>query len=201
MKMENRKKMQTNKYATPLDDLSRDARAYLDTRLDDVKLNTAKGLSQASGILTSIILLFIVAGAFLLILSAACVIRLGEVMNSYSLAAFVVAGVLLLILLVLVLLRNHLFTGTYKALFLNLFFPDNAPKEELDIAILKNQVKMNKQEAKLTRSYMSARDYYTPSRIVGEALSRISAKRLGVSSDSLIPALIRLIFGYKRKKS
>ncbi len=190
-----------NKFTTPLDDLTRDARAYLDSRLDDVKLNTTKGLSQASCTLTSIILLFIVAGAFLLVLSAACVIWLGEIMGSYSLAAFSVAAVLLLILLILFLLRNHLFMNTYKTLFLNLFFPDNAPKEELDIAILKNQVKMNKQEAKLTRSYMSARDYYTPSRIVGEALSRISAKRLGVSSDSLIPALIRLIFGYKRKKS
>ena len=190
-----------NRYTTPLDDLTRDARTYLDTRLDDVKLNTAKGLSQASCTLTSIILLFIVAGAFLLTLSAACVIWLGEIMGSYSLAAFSAAAVLLLILLILFLLRNHLFKNTYKALFLNLFFPDNAPKEELDIAILKNQVKMNKQEAKLTRSYMSAREYYTPSRIVGEALSRIGAKTLGVSSDSLIPALIRLIFGYKRKKS
>ncbi len=189
-----------NKYTTPLDDLTQDARSYMDTRIDDVKLNTVKGLSQASCTLTNLILLFIVAGAFLLILSAACVICLGEAMNSYSLAAFSVAGVLLLILLILFLLRNYLFKNTYKSMFLNLFFPDNAPKEELDIAILKNQVKMNKQEAKLTRSYMSAKDYYTPSRIVGEAVSRFSAKKLGVSSDSLIPALIRLLFGRKKKK-
>ena len=191
---------ETSRFTTPLDNLNRDARAYLDASLDDVKLNVTKGLSQASCTLTSLILLFIVAGIFLLALAAACVIWLGDIMGSYSLAALTMAGVLLLVLLMLFLLRNHLFKNTYRALFLNLFFPDNPPKEELDIAILKNQVKMNKQEAKLTRSYMYAREYYTPSRLVGEALSRIFARSAGLSSDSFIPALIRFIFGSRKNK-
>lgn len=176
-----------NKFTTPLDNLARDARAYIDASIDDVKLNAAKGLSQASCTLTSLILLFTVAGTFLLVLAAACVLWLGEILCSYSLAAFATAGALLLVLLILFLLRNHLFKNTYRALFLNLFFPANAPKEELDIVLLKNQAEKNKQEAKLTRSYMYARDYYSPSRIAGEALG-------------LIPALIRLIFGYKKKR-
>ena len=195
--MENKEK---SRFTSPLDNLNRDARAYLNASLDDVKLNVAKGLSQASCTLTSLILLFIIAGIFLLALAAACVIWLGDIMGSYSLAALTMAGVLLLVLLMLFLLRNHLFKNTYRTLFLNLFFPDNTPKEELDIVILKNQVKINKQEARLTRSYMYARAYYTPSRLVGEALSRIFAKSIDIPSDSFIPALIRFIFGSKKKK-
>ena len=89
-----------SKFSAPADNLVSETRGYIDAQIDNVKLRTVKGLSQGTSAIASLLLIFIVANALVLALSFALVLWLGEVLDSYAGAAFIVAGILLLLLVV-----------------------------------------------------------------------------------------------------
>lgn len=121
--MMQRKRLKMSEFLEPLSDLSQTAKEYIDLRVDEVKLKTAKGLSVSIGRILSYMVLLLVAANLLLVLSFAAVLFLGDALKSYGLAALIVSAVLAVILFVLFLLRNKLFSGGFVKLFVKLFFP------------------------------------------------------------------------------
>lgn len=121
--MMQRKRLKMSEFLEPLSDLSQTAKEYIDLRVDEVKLKTAKGLSVSIGRILSYIVLLLVAANLLLVLSFAAVLFLGDALKSYGLAALIVSAALAVILFVLFLLRNKLFRGGFVKLFVKLFFP------------------------------------------------------------------------------
>lgn len=115
-------------FSQPAEDLGREAKAYLDARLDDLKLRTVKGLSISMSKLAALSLLFGVFTAFVLALSFGLVLLLGAVMGGkYALAALLVALLLGIVLALLILFREKLFRNTFVPVFVKLFF---APEED-----------------------------------------------------------------------
>ena len=112
-------------FSRPAEDLSREAQEYLDLRLDDVKLRTAKGLSVSASRLVGIILLLGMATNLVLVLSFGIILLVGELVGSYAWAALGVAAVLGVVLWILVRKRDTLFKDTFVPLFVKLFFSDN----------------------------------------------------------------------------
>ncbi|MBR6054982.1 MAG: hypothetical protein IKP46_06550 [Bacteroidales bacterium] len=118
-----KKRLKMNEFLEPLGDLSQTAKEYVDLRVDEVKLKTAKGLSVSVSRILSYMVLLLVAANLLLVLSFAAVLFLGDALKSYGLAALIVSAALALLLAVLFLLRNKLFRGGFVKLFVKLFFP------------------------------------------------------------------------------
>ena len=121
--MMQRKRLKMSEFLEPLSDLSQTAKEYIDLRVDEVKLKTAKGLSVSIGRILSYMVLLLVAANLLLVLSFAAVLFLGDALKSYGMAALIVSAALAVILFVLFLLRNKLFRGGFVKLFVKLFFP------------------------------------------------------------------------------
>ena len=115
-----------NNFTQPVEELGRSAREYVDLRVDDLKLRTAKGLSLSVSKILSMILILGVVSVLLLSLAFALVMLIGEALGSYGWGAMIVAGVLLVVLVVLVALKDRLFRDSFVRLFVKLFFgPDD----------------------------------------------------------------------------
>ena len=112
-----------SEFTRPVEELSGEAKQYVDLRLDELKLRTARGLSITLTKLVGLFLMLGVLTALLLVLSFACVLLLGELLGSYAGAAFIVAGVLLVGFILLWVYRERLFKNTFVPLFVKLFFP------------------------------------------------------------------------------
>ena len=127
--------------------LVKDARSYVDARVDNLKLRSIKGLSEGTSSLASLLLIFIVLGAFVTVLSFALVLLLGELLNSYALGAFIMAGVLLLLLVILLLCRKRLFKDNFVAMYTDVFYKkEEKPlglrdQETLDDAIIQTEMR------------------------------------------------------------
>lgn len=114
-----------SEFSRPAEDLAREAQEYLDLRLDDIKLRTAKGLSVSASKLVGVILLLGMATNLVLVLSFGIILLVGELAGSYAWAALGVAAVLGIVLWILIRKRNTLFRDTFVPLFVKLFFSDN----------------------------------------------------------------------------
>ena len=112
-----------NKASENLGRLVQDSKAYADAKIDDIKLKTVKGLSQGSSTLARMLLYFAIGSTLVMALAFAFVLLLGEIIGSYALAAFIVAGVLALALVIIFLLRGKLFRDSFVPMFADLFFP------------------------------------------------------------------------------
>ena len=123
------RKPKMSEFLEPLGDLSQTAKEYIDLRVDEVKLKTAKGLSVSIGRILSYIVLLSVAANLLLVLSFAAVLFIGDALKSYGLAALIVSAALAILLAVLFLLRNKLFRGGFVKLFVKLFFPSDEDEQ------------------------------------------------------------------------
>ena len=119
-----------NKASENLGRLVQDSKAYADAKIDDVKLKTVKGLSQGSSTLARMLLYFAIGSAMVMALAFAFVLLLGELIGSYALAAFIVAGVLALALVVIFLIRDKLFRDSFVPMFADLFFPKEEEEEK-----------------------------------------------------------------------
>jgi len=113
-----------SEFTKPLKDLAGDAQEYVDMKVEDVKLRTAKGMSVAMNELVAIVLILAVATIVLITLAFAFVLLLGDLVGSYALGAFIVAAFFLVILVVLFTRRKKLFINSFLKTFLNLFFSD-----------------------------------------------------------------------------
>ena len=112
-------------FSRPAEDLSREAKEYLDLRLEDVKLRTAKGLSVTASKLVGLFLILGVGISLMLVLSFGLILLIGELVGSYAWSAIGVAVLLGLALWILIRKRDTLFRDTFVPLFVKLFFSDD----------------------------------------------------------------------------
>jgi hypothetical protein len=112
-------------FSKPAEDLSREAREYVDLRLENVKLRTARGLSVAASKLVGYILIVGLATSLVLVLSFGLILLIGELIGSYAWSSIGVAALLGIGLWILIRKRDSLFKDTFVPLFINLFFNDD----------------------------------------------------------------------------
>ena len=112
-------------FSRPAEDLSREAKEYIDLRLEDVKLRTAKGLSVTASKLVGLFLILGVGISLMLVLSFGLILLIGELVGSYAWSAIGVAVLLGLALWILIRKRDTLFRDTFVPLFVKLFFSDD----------------------------------------------------------------------------
>lgn len=193
-----------SQFTEPVENLFQDSKVYLDKHLDNVKLRTVKGLSQTVSAIGKMLVIFAVASICLLALSFSFVMWLGELLGSYALGGFIVAGVLLLATVVLVLLRDKLFKNSFIPLFEGIIIPEREDEnqESLDQAIVEAGKEIEMQEAALRSNLAQAQNYYAPSRLLNEGLrvAGETAGRVGFGIGSMIPLVWRRLFGRKRLK-
>lgn len=194
-----------NKFTEPVERIVEEGRIYLDQQLDNVKLRTVKGLSQGTSALAGMLLIFAVGGALLLVLSFALVMWLGEMMDSYALAAFIVAAVLLVAVVVLVLVYKKLFRNTFVSMYAEILQPQQkeSTQEGLDGAIENTKEHIREQEYVMKACLNQVQDYYTPSHLLNEGLRQagLRAGKARYSLASRIPSILRFfLFRNKKKK-
>ena len=119
-----------SEFTRPVEDLSQSAREYIDLRVDDLKLRTAKGLSVSLNHLLSMILVLFSATVALLAFSFGCILLLGQAVGSYALGAFIVALFLAVVTWILFRLRDRLFLGGFIKMFIGLFFEENEEDDD-----------------------------------------------------------------------
>ena len=194
-----------SKFTEPARRVVQESGGYLDAQLDNIKLRTVKGLSKGTGALAGLLLLSALVSVFLLALSFAFVMWIGEVLGSYALAGAIVAGGLFVILLVFILLRKRLFKNSFIGMYEEVLFeqPDRSvnTQEKLDAAILRSQDRVKEQQALVSDRLLQAQAYYTPKRMVNQGLHMLGErKRGGLFGGSLLAGLIGLMLGRGKKK-
>ena len=112
-------------FSKPAENLSREAREYIDLQLDNVKLRTARGLSVTASKLVGLFLILGVGISLMLVLSFGLILLIGELVGSYAWAAIGVAVALGIALWILIRKRGALFKDTFVPLFINLVFNDD----------------------------------------------------------------------------
>ncbi len=118
-----------SRFTRPAEDFAKSAAEYIDLKVDEVKLRTAKGLSVT---LNSLLLaiLFLSLGSIVLMASAfGGVLLLGDLIGSYTAGAFIVAGIFLLLLIILFMLRRKLFLNGFIQMFIRLFFEEEGGEQ------------------------------------------------------------------------
>lgn len=166
-----------NKFKAPADKLVHETTSYINAQIDDVKLRSIKGLSQGTSALASFLLLFIIVGAVITALSFAVVLWIGEMLHSYALAAFIMAGVLLLVLVVLFLLRKRLFKNSFVSMYTEVFYQkEDKPiglktQEGVDVAIWNAENHIKEQEADISYALNQCKEFYSLKTILSEGAS------------------------------
>ena len=112
-------------FTRPVEDLGEKVSEYIDLRLDELKLKTAKGLSLTLSKLLYMLLVLFVVSIIMISIALGGVRWIGELVGSYAGGAGIVAGFFLLVLGVLFLLRKKMFRDTFVPLFIDLFFDED----------------------------------------------------------------------------
>lgn len=120
-----------SEFSRPVEKLSQSAREYVDLRVDDLKLRTAKGLSISLNHLLSMILVLFCAMIVLLSLAFGCILLLGQLIGSYALGAFIVAALFAVLTWVLFRMRGKLFLDGFIKMFVGLFFEEEEDSDEV----------------------------------------------------------------------
>ena len=171
--------MSDSNFARPAENLASDARNYVGAQWDNVKLRSVKALSAGTGKIFWVVLVFILVAVLVLTLSFAFVLWIGEALGSYAAGAFIVSGALLLILVVVFLLRKVLFRNTLVSSFVKSFFPHGNEvarnQNDLEKAILRNEVALTREECRINQSFGEAKSFYTsPASYMDGATSIVS---------------------------
>jgi len=126
--------------------------SFLEPRTERLKLYATKWLSRGLSSVASILLLIIIGGILLLTLVFALTLFIGEMIDSYALAALYVSGGVAVIFVLLWLLRKHLFKSALIAVFSDAFF-DGKKKvrnsRELENELLRNALRVEKDNKNL----------------------------------------------------
>lgn len=182
-------------FTEPVEKLGQEVKGYVDTRIDDLKLQAASGLSQGTRALAGLVLFLVVLSALVLVLSFAGVLLLGELLGSYAKAAFLVGGVLLLVLVLLFLLRNYLFKDTFVGVYTDIFGPEDAQaapirtQSQLDAALARSKNRVRKREQAIMNRVEKARSFYSPKSLVVSTVRR-----------DIVPVLLGLLGGRRKNK-
>ena len=111
-------------FTRPVEDFGQKTTEYIDLRVDELKLKTAKGLSLTLSKLLYMLLVLFVVSIIMISIAVGGVMWIGEMVGSYAGGAAIVAAFFLLVLGVLVLLRKRLIRNTFVPLFIDLFFEE-----------------------------------------------------------------------------
>lgn len=104
--------------------LAGSTKEYLDLKLTDLKLRSAKGLSITLNRLLSLILVLFAVSIVLLAFSIGLIFLIGDAIGSMAGGAFIVAGIFAVVAVVLFLLKDKLFAGSMVRMFMGIFFDD-----------------------------------------------------------------------------
>ena len=168
-----------NRFMAPADRLVQETTGYVNAQIDNVKLRSVKGLSQGTSAVAGLLVIFIVVGALVTTLSIALVLWIGELTGSYTLAAFIMAGILLIILLTLILLRKRLFKSSFINMYTDIFFSkESKPKglktmEGLDMVIWNTETRIKDKEENISNAFSQCKEFYTPMNLFGESLAKL----------------------------
>lgn len=111
-------------FIKPVEDLGRSTAEYVDMKIDDMKLRTAKGLSVTLNRVILTILFLNIGGIVLMAAAFGGVLLIGDLIGSYAAGAFIVSGFFLIVLAILFIFRNKLFLGGLVKMFVRLFFDE-----------------------------------------------------------------------------
>lgn len=194
-----------SKFTQPAQDIVQGAGGYLDAQINNIKLRTVKGLSKGTGAIASLLLISAFVSVFLLALSFALVMWIGEVLGSYALAGAIVAGGLFVILLVFILLRKRMFKNSFIGMYEAVLFdkPDESldTQEKLDEAILRSEDRVKEQQTLVSDRLLQAKEYYTPKRMVNQGLHLIGERRTrSLGGGSILKSLLLLMLRRRKKK-
>ncbi len=103
---------------------------YVNIKIDDLKLRTAKALSVTLDKLLLSIVFLTLGGIVLMALAFGGVLLIGKLLGNYAAGAFIVAAFFLLVMLVLFFLRKKLFLNGLVRMFIGLFFEDEEGGEK-----------------------------------------------------------------------
>lgn len=194
-----------SKFTQPAQDIVQGAGGYLDAQINNIKLRTVKGLSKGTGAIASLLLISAFVSVFLLALSFALVMWIGEVLGSYALAGAIVAGGLFVVLLVFILLRKRMFKNSFIGMYEAVLFdkPDESldTQEKLDEAILRSEDRVKEQQTLVSDRLLQAKEYYTPKRMVNQGLHLIGERRTkSLGGGSILKSLLLLMLRRRKKK-
>lgn len=189
----------SNSFLKPVENLFDEGLVYVDEQVDNIKLRTVKILSEGTTAVTGLLLVFSILSVLLLALSFAFVLWLGEMLDSYAAAAFIVAGVLLVILIVIMLLRKKLFKNTFVDMYNSIMNPKQKETtlEALDKAIEKSSESIQTQEERLKTRVVLLQEYYKPRHLLNEGLRRagLYSSKNGFSVGKAIASTFRALTG------
>ena len=117
-------------FTKPMEDLGKNAREYVDLRVDDLKLRTVKGLSLSLNHLLSMILVLFSGSIVLLAVAFGVILLLGQMIGSYAGGALIVAVIFGIVTFCLWKVRGKLFLDSFVKLFIKLFFDEDKEDEE-----------------------------------------------------------------------
>lgn len=117
-------------FTKPMENLGKDAKEYVDLRVDDLKLRTVKGLSLSLNQLLSMILVLFCGSIVLLALAFGIILLLGQAIGSYAGGALIIAAIFAVVTFVLWKMKDKLFLNTFVKLFVNLFFEKEEEEDE-----------------------------------------------------------------------
>lgn len=117
-----------SRFTRPAEDFARSTAEYIDLKVDEVKLRTAKGLSVTLNSLLLSILFLSLASIVLMALAFGGVLLLGDIIGSYAAGAFIVAGVFLMLMALVFVLRKRLFLNGLVQMFIRLFFEEGGER-------------------------------------------------------------------------
>lgn len=90
---------------------------YLSMRTDELRQGVITGLSAGFSRVLAVLIITLLLVVVLIVFAFAFIIMLGDCIDSYSSAAFIVAGVYLVGVLILFFLRKRLFVNMFNNLF------------------------------------------------------------------------------------
>lgn len=184
-------------FTEPLNNFVKDGEQYVNAQMDSLKLHSIKGLSMGLSTVASLLLIFILGSVLLLALSFALVMWLGQLLGSYVLSAFIVAGVLFIALVTCLLLRERLFKNTFVGPLRDALAPSVPLKEDtleaIDAALVVNQVQVDAAEEQLAGGVEQIREFYTPRNIINHSLQQLGNQtaRSGFSVGRMAVGMLR----------
>lgn len=122
--------MMKNRLTESAEELASGTVEYVNLKIDDLKLRTARGLSVTLNRLLLSFLFLTLGGIVLMALAFGGVLLIGKLMGNYAAGAFIVAGFFLLVMLILFLLRRKLFLNALVRMFISLFFGEEEGGEK-----------------------------------------------------------------------
>lgn len=107
-----------------VDSIQENAKAYLESSISYYKLWGFKVAMKSTTMIIKFFLISICLMIFLLFISIAGAIALGEMMDSYSIGFLIIAGIYLILALLLFLVKDKIVEGPILEKFSEIFFND-----------------------------------------------------------------------------